>query len=153
MNKFLLYLLYSVISLFIYSIIPTSVYASGEFQADYTVQYAIAPSGLTIVTQNIILTNKRTNLYPQKYSIVIDSTKIKNILAYDSKQIVPTDISQKDGKTEIILTFNDKVVGLGKQLSFTLRFENGDIAQQHGSIWEVNIPGITPDADIASYAV
>jgi transglutaminase-like putative cysteine protease len=129
------------------------VSASGEFQADYNVQYAISPSGLTIVTQNITLTNKQTNLYPQKYSIVIDSTKIKNVIAYDSNQIVPTDISQKNGKTEIILTFNDKVVGLGKQLAFTLRFENGDIAQRNGSIWEVNIPGVAPDADIASYNV
>ncbi|MCX6792192.1 MAG: transglutaminase family protein, partial [Candidatus Gottesmanbacteria bacterium] len=131
----------------------TRVQAAGEFQADYNVQYAIAPSGLTIVTQNITLTNKRTNLYPQKYSIVIDSTKIKNVIAYDGHQIVPADISQHDGKTEILLTFNDKVVGLGRQLSFTLRFENGDITQQNGSIWEVNVPGVAPDADIASYYV
>jgi transglutaminase-like putative cysteine protease len=106
-----------------------------------------------MVTQNITLTNKQTNLYPEKYSIVIDSTKIKNVIAYDSKQIVPADISQKDGKTEILLTFNDKVVGLGKQLAFTLRFENGDIAQKNGSIWEVNIPGVAQDADIAGYTV
>ncbi len=147
------FLLYWIIGLLVYWIIPMPVSASGEFQADYNVQYAISPSGLTIVTQNITLTNKQTNLYPQKYSIVIDSTKIKNVIAYDSNQIVPTDISQKNGKTEIILTFNDKVVGLGKQLAFTLRFENGDIAQRNGSIWEVNIPGVAPDADIASYNV
>lgn len=144
-----------IIGLLVYLIIMPRplAWASGEFQADYNVQYAIAPSGLTVVTQNITLTNKQTNLYPQKYSIVIDSTKIKNVIAYDSHQIVPTDISQKNGKTEIMLTFNDKVVGLGKQLTFTLRFENGDISQQNGSIWEVNIPGIAPGADIASYSV
>ncbi len=139
--------------LFIYFFFATPIFASGEFQADYNVQYAIAPSGTTIVTQNITLTNKQTNLYPQKYSIVIDSTNIKNVIAYDSSQIVPADIAQKDGKTEILLTFNDKVVGLDKQLSFTLRFENGDIARKNGSIWEVNVPGIAPDADIASYFV
>ena len=153
MKKFInvFYLLICIVFyLFIFPV-PTS--AAGEFQADYDVQYAIAPSGLTIVTQNITLTNKETNLYPQKYSIVIDSTKIKNVIAYDNHQIVPTDISQKDGKTEIDLTFNDQVVGLGKQLLFTLRFENGDIAQQNGSIWEVNIPGVAQDADIASYNV
>lgn len=137
----------------LYFLFASPVFASGEFQADYTVQYAISPAGTTIVTQNITLTNKQTNLYPQKYSIVIDSTKIKNVIAYDSNQIVPADISQKDGKTEILLTFNDKVVGLGKQLSFTLRFENGDIAQQNGSVWEVNVPGVAPDADISSYSV
>lgn len=138
---------------FIYFLFATPIFASGEFQADYNVHYAISPSGLTIVTQNIALTNKQTNLYPEKYSIVIDSIKIKNVIAYDSHQIVPATISQKDGKTEIILAFNDKIVGLGKQLAFTLRFENGDIAAQNGSIWEVNIPGIAKDTDIASYTV
>ncbi|MCX6793658.1 MAG: hypothetical protein NTY06_00985 [Candidatus Gottesmanbacteria bacterium] len=152
-NKFFI-LLYWIIGVLAYlTIAPSPALASGEFQADYNVQYAIAPSGLTIVTQNISLTNNQTNLYPEKYSIVIDSTKIKNVIAYDSQQIVPTDISQKNGKTEIVLTFNDKVVGLGKQLIFTLRFENGDIAQRNGSIWEVTIPGVAPDADIASYNV
>src|SRR4030042_1175852 len=146
-------LFYLFICLFVYLIMTPVVWAAGEFQADYAVQYAIAPSGLTIVSQNVTLTNKQTNLYPQKYSIIIDSTKIKNVIAYDSNQIVPTEISQKDGKTEIVLTFNDTVVGLGKQLAFTLRFENGDIAQKNGSIWEVNIPGVAPDTDIASYSV
>ncbi len=129
------------------------VYAAGEFQADYNVQYAIAPTGTTIVTQTISLTNKQTNLYPQKYSILIDSTKIKNVIAYDSHEIVKTDITQPNGKTQIILTFNDKIVGVGKKLEFTLRYENGDIALKNGSIWEVNIPGVTPDPDIASYTV
>src|SRR5258706_10587642 len=153
MNNFLRLLFYSIISLFVYSIIPTQIFAAGEFQADYTVQYAVSPTGTTIVTQNITLTNKQTNLYPQKYSILIDSTKIKNIIAYDSHEIVKTDITQPNGKTQIILTFNDKIVGVGKQLEFTLRYENGDIAQKNGAIWEVNIPGITPDADIATYNV
>ena len=144
---------YWIVGLLIVAIIPVPVFASGEFQADYDVKYAIAPSGNTIVTQNITLTNKQTNLYPQKYSIILDTTKIKNVIAYDSREIVQTDISQSDGKTTILLTFNDKVVGLGKQLSFTLRFENGDIAQRNGTIWEINIPGIAPDTDIASYNV
>jgi hypothetical protein len=143
-----------LIGLFVYLIIPLSaVRASGEFQADYDVQYAVAPSGKTIVTQNITLTNLQTNLYPQKYSVLLDTTKISNVIAYDTHEIVKTDITQDKGKTQILLTFNDKIVGIGKQLAFTLRFENGDIAQKNGSIWEVNIPGITPDADIASYNV
>lgn len=145
MRKYLLFLLFLLF--------PAHVFASGEFQADYNVQYAIAPTGKTIVTQNITLTNKQTNLYPQKYSILLDTTKIKDVLAFDSHEVVHTDISQAGGKTQIILTFNDQVVGVGKQLAFTLRFENDDIAQKNGNIWEVNVPGITPDADIATYNV
>ncbi len=152
-KKLLCSLVYLFIGLLGYLFIPAPIFAAGEFQADYNVQYAISPTGAAIVTQNITLTNKQTNLYPQKYSILLDTTKIKNVIAYDGRSIVPTEITQKDGKTQIFLTFNDKVVGLGKQLSFTLRFENGDIAQQNGTVWEVNVPGVTQDADIASYNV
>ncbi len=145
-------ILYAFLGVFILFVTP-QVFAVGEFVADYDVQYAISPAGPTIVTQNITLTNKSTNLYPQKYSITLDTTKIKNVIAYDSREIVKTEITQNEGKTHILLAFNDKVVGVGKQLKFTLRFENGDIAQKDGSIWEVNIPGIAQDSDIGTYSV
>lgn len=145
---------YSFICLFVYLLIPLAkIFASGEFQADYNVQYAVAPSGITIVTQNISLTNLQTNLYPQKYSITIDSTNIRNVISYDSGGVVPTEIKQKDGKTEILLTFNEKNVGLGKKLEFSLRYESTDIATLNGAIWEVNIPGVAQDPDLSTYIV
>lgn len=145
---------YFFISLFAYLFIPPSwVAAAGEFQANYDVQYNVSPTGTTISTQTITLTNKLTNLYPQKYSILIDSTNIKNVIAYDKGGPISPEITQRDGKTEILLAFNEKVVGLGKSLQFTLRFENGDIAQKNGTIWEVNIPGIAVDPDIDKYTV
>ena len=146
--------LYCIIGLLVYWIIPLApVVASGEFQANYDVAYAISPNGITIVTQTVTLTNKLTNLYPQKYSVLIDSEKIKNVIAYDRRGSITPAITQKDGKTEIVLTFNDKVAGIGKSMTFTLRFENGDIAEKHGSIWEVNIPGAPDDPDIQTYSV
>jgi len=129
------------------------VHASGEFQADYNVQYDVAPSGVTIVTENVTLTNLITNLYPQKYSILIDSENIRNVIAYDGGGIINPQITQVNNKTQIYLSFNDKVIGIGKQLKFSLRYEDTDIAHKNGSIWEVNIPGVTNDADIATYAV
>lgn len=87
---------------------PSRVYAVGEFQEDYDVQYAIAPSGVTIVTQNVVLTNKMTNLYPQKYTILIDSVNIRNVIAYDNGGVIRPQIKQEDNKTQIILQFNEK---------------------------------------------
>lgn len=145
---------YLFIGLFVYWIIPIPLaHAAGEFQADYAVDYAIAPSGKTIVTQNITLTNKQTNLYPKQYSITIDTDKIQNVIARDNGGLITPSITQHDGKTEILLSFNEQIVGIGKQLTFTLRFENSDIAKQNGSIWEVNIPGVDYDADMTSYYV
>ncbi|MBI2404890.1 hypothetical protein HYV22_01780, partial [Candidatus Gottesmanbacteria bacterium] len=148
-------ILYWIIGLFVYWIILPHplAQAAGEFQADYTVDYTISPDGRTIVTQNISLTNKLTNLYPTKYSILIDTEKIRDVVAYDRKGNIRPTITQKNGKTEIVLVFNDQVVGLGKALSFTLRFVNEDTAQRNGAIWEVNVPGVVSDPDIASYFV
>lgn len=129
------------------------VYAAGEFTENYDVQYAVAPSGVTIVTQNVTLTNKLTNLYPQKYSIIIDSIHIKNVIAYDNGGIIKPQITQNDGKTIIVLQFNEKVVGFGKSLRFSLRYENTDIAQRNGGIWEINIPGVANGPDLSDYSV
>jgi transglutaminase-like putative cysteine protease len=137
-----------------YFFIPlTQISASGEFQADYNVQYDVSPTGITIVTQNISLTNKITNLYPQKYSILIDSENIRNVIAYDDGGMINAQISQLDNKTQITLPFNQKVIGIGKQLKFSLRYEDIDIAHKNGSIWEINIPGVANDADLALYSV
>ncbi len=142
------------ICLFVYLFIPlSSVEAAGEFRADYNVSYSVTPAGSTIVTQQVSLTNNQTNFYPKQYSVSIDTDKISDVIARDDGGVIIPDVKQANGKTTILLTFNQQVVGVGKKLSFTLRFQNQDIATHNGSIWEVNIPGVTPDPDLASYNV
>lgn len=129
------------------------VSATGEFQADYDVQYAISPIGKTIVTQQVTLINKLPNYYPQEYSLILDSDKISNVIAYDDGGIITPAISVKDGKTHIALKFNVKAIGLGKSLPFSLRYEHAGIASKNGSIWEIYVPGVLNDPDIGNYDV
>lgn len=126
---------------------------AANFQSDYDTQYAISPDGNTIVTQSITLTNKQSNLYPKQYTVIIDSTNIRNVIAYDKKGVITPKITTANKKTQLDISFNEQVVGFGKQLTFTLRYENGDIATKLGDIWEVHIPGITPDETLNTYAV
>lgn len=144
-------LLISLLILLFFLRIPAV--ASEDFLADYDVQYAIAPNGTAIVTQSITLTNQRSNLYPQKYTITIDSSRVKKVIASDDGGVITPAVIVTDGKTNITLSFNSQNVGLGKKLPFTLRYEQGDIAEKLGSIWEVNIPGVHPDADLGLYQV
>ncbi|MEK9143741.1 MAG: transglutaminase domain-containing protein [Patescibacteria group bacterium] len=145
---------YLVIVLVAYLFIPLSqAVAAGEFTANYDVSYTIAPTGVTIVTQTVSLVNRQTNLYPKQYTILLDTLNVKNIIARDDGGTITPTITQNDGKTEILLTFNKQIVGLGKQTQFTLRYENLDIAVKNGSIWEVNIPGITEEGDLGTYNV
>jgi transglutaminase-like putative cysteine protease len=147
MKKIIPFLLY-----ILFFVMPPLVTAS-DFTADYDLDYSVSPTGSTIVTQKVSLTNNKTNLYPKQYAITIDTTNIKNVIAYDNKGMITPSISQRDGKTEISLKFNDQVVGMGKILPFELRYEQGDIAEKHGSIWEVNISGIENDPTIGTYSV
>lgn len=145
---------YLLLFVFVYLfVLLQQAVAAGKFQANYEVSYAIAPSGITIVTQTVSLINQETNLYPKQYSIILDTTNIRNIIARDDGGTITPSITQKDGKTEILLTFNKQIVGIGKQLTFTLRYENADIAQKNGNIWEVTIPGISDDPDLGNYNV
>jgi len=133
--------------------VPRHARAAGEFKAGYDVNYAIAPTGKTTVSQDITLTNQFTNLYPQQYQLVIDSANISNVIAYDRVGAITPTIQVRDGTTEISLTFNDRVVGIGKQLHFTLRYENNDVAQKIGNIWEITVPGVVNDPDLEVYNV
>lgn len=154
MKRCVLYFFRFAVCLVVYLIIPYyPAFATGEFVADYDVSYAIAPTGKTIVTQHVSLTNQLPNFYPQEYSLLLDSDKITNIIAYDDGGIITPTFSVKDGKTEIRLTFNVKAIGLGKSLKFSLRYEHAGVANKNGSIWEVNVPGIVNDPDIGIYDV
>lgn len=145
--------IFAILGLFLVVVPARNVRAVGEFQADYDVQYAISPTGKTIVTQHVVLTNKLSNFYPQKYSLLLDSDKISNVIAYDDGGVITPSISVKSGKTELTLGFNKKAVGIGKSLTFSLRYEHADIATKNGSIWEIYVPGIVNDPDVGSYDV
>lgn len=151
MMKRFAFLLCAVI--FLPFVLPRCLVWASDFTADYDIDYAVSPTGSTIVTQKVSLTNKKTNLYPKEYAITIDTQNIKNVIAYDNKGMITPTITKQDGKTEISLKFNDQVVGMGKVMPFELRYEQGDIADKHGSIWEVTIPGIENDPTIGSYTV
>lgn len=152
MRAFIRTCLTGLMLVFALAVVPQAS-ASGEFQADYDVQYAIAPTGKTIVTQRVTLTNNLANFYPQEYTLLLDSDKIHNVIAYDDGGIITPVISVKDGKTSIALTFNVKAIGLGKTLPFSLRYEHNGVASKNGSIWEVYIPGVVNDPDIGDYTV
>lgn len=148
MKPFLVILLSCFLPFFL-----SPTYAAGEFRADYDVEYSVAPSGITTVTNVISLTNKLTNLYPKEYTVLIDSTNIQNIIAYDKKGSIIPKVTRNDGKTEITVVFNERAIGINNSLTFTLRYDNNDIAQHEGNIWEVYIPGIADDPDLGRYRV
>jgi len=153
LSKYIRYFFIFFVVLYSFFVIPAHINAAEDFIVDYNVQYAVSGLGLTTVEQNISLLNRKTNLYAKEYSIVIDSTRIKNVTAKDGKGAIIPDTQIKDGKTQIHLTFNDQVVGQGKILHFTLSYQDDNIAKRNGSIWEITIPGVAEDQELGDYTV
>jgi len=147
------YLIRSIAIFFAIVAISTPIYAQSEYTTNHQVHYEIHESGKTAVTQKINLTNQLSKLFATDYTIQIASGDIDEITAFDKIGSIKPKIRQNDETTEITLSFNDHVVGLGKSMPFTLKYETGDIAIKNGHIWEVFIPGIKKTPDINSYSV
>lgn len=148
-----LYLFTASFAFFLIFLLPPKTFAAGDFLVNYSVNYSVSSAGETNVIQDISLINNKTNLYAREYSIIIDSTRIKNISASDSKGSITPSVSERDTKTEIRLVFNEEVVGQGKVLRFQLKYQDENIAKKNGTVWEVNIPGIAQDEDLGDYTV
>ncbi len=125
--------------------------AAGEFSTSYDVTYEVQENGETQVTQNITLTNKTKDYYASEYTLIIGSPRVQNIAATDPDGPLKTEIQTREDSTQIHVVFNTPVVGLNKTLNWTLKYKTLDTAVKSGQVWEVNIPRLSPQAEIESY--
>ena len=131
----------------------SSVFAQTNFKTDYNVAYNVLENALTHVTFDVTLTNQTSQYYASSYAIQVGFENIENVLASDSQgKIVPKVTKNNDGNN-IELTFNDRVVGLDKKLTFKISFDTKDIAQKSGKIWDINIPGLAKQIEYNSFNV
>ncbi|HSX19329.1 MAG TPA: transglutaminase domain-containing protein [Candidatus Saccharimonadales bacterium] len=136
----------------LWSLLSSKVYAQGEFTTDYKVQYSINPSGATDVTQQIVLKNNTANFYADKFELKIGSTKVENVKAQDSVGPMPVDVKFENNVTSISVKFNQRVIGIGKTLPWTLSYTSSELATKSGQIWEVSIPKVADSGDIGDYS-
>ena len=148
MRKFLFSFLFLVLSFVLFS---QKVLADSNFSTDYNVTYAISADANTHVSINVSLTNLTTNYYASAYSIKVGFQNIKNINASDSEGSITPEITKSDIGSEIDLNFNDKNVGYHAKQTFTLSFDTPEVAQKYGSVWDINIPGISNQSDFSSF--
>jgi transglutaminase-like putative cysteine protease len=128
-------------------------FAEGEFETTYDVSYKVQENGETQVRQEITLTNKTKDLYASEYTLIIGSPRLKDIKASDSQGALQIDTQSSDTSTEIHVEFNRQVVGIGKTYDFLLEYTTLDTALKNGLVWEVNIPRLSAQTQIARYQV
>ncbi len=146
---FFIFIFLFVISHWLF-VIPAA-FAAGEFETSYVVRYEIDGTGKTQVNQNIVLKNKTTNFYADKFELKIGSTRVEDVKAEDSTGPLQTEIKFENNLTTIAVKFNQKVIGIEKTLPWSLSYKSNELASRSGQIWEVSIPRLAKSADIGTY--
>lgn len=133
----------AVIAFFLLLILPTSIYAEGEFATSYDVLYDIDESGVASVTEKISLKNLTSEYYANESKLTIGASDIFDIKGVDSSG--PLEIkSQTSGNATILdVKFNAQIAGLGKSLNWVLNFKSKDFAVKSGKVWEISSPKIS----------
>ncbi|MEK9146891.1 MAG: transglutaminase-like domain-containing protein [Patescibacteria group bacterium] len=147
-----LFLTFSILTTY-YLLLTTAAYADGEFETNYNITYQVEPAGPTNVTQAILLKNKTVNYYADKFELKIGSTKVENVKALDSVGPLEVDVKFERNITTITVKFNQRVIGIDKELPWTLSYTSNELTTKSGQIWEVSIPRIASIADIGTYDV
>lgn len=141
-----------IISGFLFlSFFPKAASAQGEFLTDYQVNYVSDINGKTNVTQKIVLTNKTANYYADKFELKIGSTKVTDVKASDDAGSLDTNITFENNITIITVKFNQRVIGEGKKLAWTLNYSSSELASKSGQIWEISIPKLASSEDMGDY--
>lgn len=131
----------------------TSILAVGEFTTSATVTYAAQTNSTTVVTHEIVLTNKLSAVYATGYTLNLEGYAPTDVQAWDKKGPLTTNIEKSAKGAKINIAFNDQVVGTGGQLVFSIRYSQDGIVSHKGQIWEVTIPRQTDSASNEEYVV
>lgn len=141
----------SLLFLISYFLFPISVFASSEFETSYVVRYQAKADGTADVSQNITLTNIFSNLYATQYSLFFQSGQIENLQARDELGPLGIEIQKSGDSTQVILKFNQEVVGKDKTLNFSLSYNALDLVTKTGQIWEITVPKLSNSSEINEY--
>ena len=137
----------------LFAVYPSRVFSSEQFQEDYNLTYSFFEDGKTKVTQETSFTNLTTNFYASEYALIINSTTVSNVKAWDADGKLTVAVQEKEGLTHITVKFSKQVVGKSKKLSWTLQYDVTDFSSKNGQVWEINVPRLSTIDDVSSYNV
>ena len=154
MKKFFRLIIFVLLfSLLLTPIIVQPIFADANFDTASNVTYTINASGITHVTFATTLTNNTDKYYASSYTIHLGFKDIQHVYATDRYGSTHPTVTATPTGEDITVTFNQQVLGIHAKLPFTISFDTTDVASQVGSIWEVNIPGLSNASDFNSFTV
>lgn len=146
----------SLILLFLIACIlgfPTHIKAENEFATSYDITYNVNENGNTTTLQTITMRNVLDHIYATEYSIIIGSTNIKKIKAYDNFGQIDPEIVQRDNTTRIDLDFEKNIIGKNKIRTVNLSYDSTDFATVKGQVLEIGFPILANSEKLEDYQV
>jgi len=122
-----------------------------DFSSFFKTTYDFSSSGDSSVSQEIAIVNLSPDLYVSEYTLSALGGDISKIEAYDKIGPLKVKSYLKDKTTIITLSFNEKVVGKEKVLSFILKYNIKGLAKKEGNLWQINIPKLSNKDSIDDY--
>ena len=129
------------------------VLAADEFETSYHITYTVNTDASVAVSQNISLKNKLANIYASQYQITLGSTRVRGVWANHGSKTLTPQVEKKQNTTTIRVEFEDKVVGKGKSLDFSLGYISDDYAMKNGRVLEIGIPKLAEADKLSEYQV
>lgn len=139
----------------IFTFLSTPVSAQEKpYKNDYRVEYFLTEDNNQLnskVKFTVTITNLNQTEFVDKVGISFpDTFKIHDVAAADQKGRINPEVTTKDGKINIMVTFNDPEIGQNSQNSFALEFNQDNLFRIFGNVWEVMMPTIS---NTSSYQV
>lgn len=144
MRKTLLKLFFLIFAVLLLS---NPVRAADEFRTEFNVTYDIKPNAETYVTQNIEVTNLKSDVIAKKYSLTVKQMAIYDVRAVDQRGEMEIVKNIEGDETTIDVLFNENIIGENRTNKFTLTYKTKDIASKIGEIYTVRIPKVA-DLDV-----
>lgn len=134
---------------------PGYTFAS-DFKTQYDVDYYLSEAGQTLSAHavfNLKVTNLRSDVFVSQVALAFPkSFDIRNLSAKDSMGEVTPDLVRDDKNIQVNLTFRDPNVGRDSINAVEISFDQTNLFQVNGNIWEVIIPTVE-DKEKESYTV
>jgi len=151
MRKAFAGLLFLLLLLISFELLPVVYAEEAKFETFYYVTYAAREDGRTRVTQDITLKNLTQNYYAPQYTLTIGTAAVEDVSAQDEMGIMDIEVlvDEDSNQTNITINMNREVVGEGRATNWTVSYTTLDTAVKNGQVWEVNIPRVVQKDSIA----
>lgn len=147
MKKFFLKL---IVVFFLFFSLSLGVKAA-EYKTDYQVNYDLRnfeKNQLTKVNFHIQITNLKSDVYVSKFSISFPSSfYITDINVFDDNGQISPIISTDSDFIKIEMSFNNPKIGKETVNNLYLNFDQKNLFQINGNVWEVILPTIEKKSD------